>query len=919
MDYKETLNLPRTAFPMKAGLPSREPEILAYWKEIDLERRVAEARKDAPAFVLHDGPPYTNGHIHLGHLLNKTLKDVINKYQTMKGRRTPYVPGWDTHGLPIERAVLTRMGLSAAPPDPVALRAACRAYARDFIAIMTDEFRRLGVRADWDRPYATLDKAYEAEEIRVFGQMYDEGLILKDFKSVNWCPECETALAEAEIEYKEVTSHSLFVAFPVTRAEGPLEEADRVLTWTTTAWTLPANRAVALHPDATYVRAQGPEGPVVLGERAYLRLREDLGLGAVLQRFPGRAAEGVRVGHPVFDVDVPLILGEHVTEDEGTGAVHTAPGHGEEDFEIGRRYGLDVIVPVDGKGVFTKEAGPFEGIPIGQAYAGIVDHLARRGRLVRELPIRHQYPHCWRSKGPVIFRATEQWFFSISKLRPKLLEAIGEVGWVPGWGAIRMTRMTEDRGEWCISRQRVWGLPIPALYCVGCGHVVVKEATDTIASRFAREGSDIWWTDPAEGFLPAGFRCPLCGGTRFRKETDTLDVWFDSGSSHLAVLNGREGLHWPADLYLEGSDQFRGWFNSSLTTGVAVRGSAPYRTVLAHGFITDDLGDKMSKSRGNTVAPEELMSRYGADILRLWATSSDFKADVTVSHAILDQVAEGYRKIRNTLRFVLGNLNGVDPDAPVPAERPLVERYIASRTGDLVRRVDEAYRSYDFHLVYHHLLNFASVDLSSFYMDVRKDLLYTGHPRDPERLAAQKTLEAIGRALLAMVAPILTFSAEDAWGYFPKRRDDPPTVQLLSFPADDAFPRDGEAEALFDLLLPVRQVVLKALETARASKEIGSGLDAAVTLEAGPDLLPVLLEREDLLETLCVVSDVKVVASGTGRGVSARVARAPGEKCQRCWRVLPEVGTHTGYPDLCLRCADVVRRWVPTGDAAPAS
>lgn len=910
MDYKETLNLPRTDFPMKAGLVKREPEILDFWEKISLEDMVKKAREGAAQFILHDGPPYTNGHVHMGHLLNKTIKDVTNKYWTMKGKDTPYIPGWDTHGLPIERGVLTRMGEGAPRPDPVTLRQACRAYAREYIGIMTEEFKRIGVRAQWDHPYVTLDNSYEAEEIRVFGRMFKEGLIVKDFKSVNWCPECETALAEAEIEYKEITSRSLYVAFPVQESRGPVKKGDRILAWTTTAWTLPANQAVALHADATYVRVDTPDGPAVLGEKAWDRLRGDLGLGEVLSRFPGREAEGVLLGHPVFDRQVPIILGAHVTEEEGTGAVHTAPGHGEEDFEIGRKYGLEVVVPIDGRGVFTEAGGPFQGLRLQEAFGPIVSHLKERGRYVKEVPIRHQYPHCWRSRSPIVFRATEQWFGSISKIRPQLLAAIKKVDWVPPWGETRMAKMTEDRGEWCISRQRVWGLPIPALYCDDCGAIIVTQANETIANRFDRDGSDSWWTDPAATFLPPAFTCPECGKGSFSKETDTLDVWFDSGSSHAAVLMERKGLRWPADLYLEGSDQFRGYFNSSLTTGVALKGEAPYRQVLCHGFITDELGDKMSKSKGNTTAPEELIGRYGADILRLWATSSDFKSDVTVSLAILDQVAEGYRKVRNTLRFILGNLGDLPPGQPLPENLPLLERVILTRLARLVERVDEAYRTYDFHLVYHLVLNFASVDLSSFYLDVRKDLLYTAHPEDRDRRACQAVLEVLGRSILAMVAPILTFSAEDAWGYFPKGPSDPQTVQLLAFPSADGIPKDPAADDGMKALEPVREQVLKALEEARAKKEIGSSLEAHVTLKAKGELQGRLEAEREFLETLLVVSKVDIL-QGTFDGIEVVVSRADGQKCLRCWRILEEVGSHPVHGDLCARCADVVLKLLP--------
>ncbi|MHB1505485.1 MAG: isoleucine--tRNA ligase [Sulfobacillus sp.] len=903
-DLKSTLSLPRTEFPMRADLAAREPEQLTRWQEMDLLAKVRQARAGKPPFVLHDGPPYANGHIHLGTLLNKTLKDMINKYWTMQGKDARYVPGWDTHGLPIERAVQLREG-NDIRLDPVKLRQACRAYAQEYIGIMSEEFKRLGVRADWDHPYVTLSPAFEAEEVRVFARMYELGLISKDFKSVNWCPDCETALAEAEIEYQDITSPSLFVAFPVVAASGTLRSGDQLLAWTTTAWTLPANRALAVHPELTYVRTTSPHGTLVLGKSAHQRLQEVLDLGPVQAEFPGQTMVGAGVDHPLETRTVPVLAGQHVTDSEGTGVVHTAPGHGEEDFDLGRAAQLEVAVPIDGKGVFTTQAGSLAGTHYTAAYAPIVTQLRARQRLVHELAYRHSYPHCWRCHNQILFRATEQWFGSISKIRPQLLAAIAEVSWSPAWGEARMRQMTEERGEWCISRQRAWGLPIPALYCQSCQRIVVSEAAHTIAEAFAEKGSDVWFTHPAETFLPPDFTCPQCGGNAFRKETDILDVWFDSGSSHASVLGGAEGLGWPADLYLEGTDQFRGWFNSSLTTAVAIRGTAPYRQVLSHGFVTDQLGDKMSKSRGNVVTPAELMTTYGADILRLWVASSDYRADISVSDTILAQTAEAYRKLRNTIRFLLGNVGDVSSPLPPSHELPELERLILSRMDRVIERVDNAYRRFDFHIVTQQLVNFAAVDLSSFYLDVRKDLLYTAHPEDPQRKAAVAVCEHVARCLILLLAPIMTFTAEEAWRYLPHPPQDPETVQLASFPVTQGW-YDEALEARYLDLDRLRGRVLRALETMRAAGHIRSSLEAGVVLTAEGSALQSLQQAAALLPTLFVVSQVTLV-DGPADEIKVAAEVAAGHKCERCWRVLPEV-VERGRGRICDRCADVLDR-----------
>ena len=903
MDYRDTLQLPKTDFPMRANLPEREPIFLNYWEENGLYEAGLRERAGREPFVLHDGPPYANGNIHIGTSLNKVLKDTVSRYMTMRGRPSPYVPGWDTHGLPIERKALEELRRDRHALDPLTLRRACRDFALRHIEVMTGQFQRLGVIGDWAHPYISLDPQYEAAELRVFGEMYERGLVYKGFRSVHWCPVDETALADAEIEYKEHTSPSIYVLFPVAEAGGAEEVAGAgVVIWTTTPWTMPANEAVALHPDLEYGVYESPHGPLVLAVAAKERMEKLLSLGRELARVPARRLAGVKMLHPVFDrKTVPIVFGGHVSSEDGTGAVHTAPGHGEEDFQVGREYGLPVTVPVDDQGNFTELAGPFAGQRYEQANPAIVAYLKERGRLLHAGEIRHQYPHCWRCHGPVLFRATEQWFGSVSAIREEILAAIAQVSWVPEWGEVRMRQMTQDRQDWCISRQRVWGLPIPAFYCEGCGDVLVtRQTVSHVADLVAQHGADVWWERSAQELLPPGTTCPKCGGKEFRKETDILDVWFDSGSSHAAVL-GREGLHWPADLYLEGADQFRGWFNSSLTTAVALHGRPPYREVLVHGFVVDGEGRKMSKSLQNAVSPEAVLRQYGADVLRLWATSADYTADIHLTPEILQQVAEGYRKIRNTWRFLLGNLHDFDPktDAVPLAEFTGLEAYMRGRLGELVATVRRAYDSYGYQGIYYHGLNFCAVDLSSLYLDVRKDLLYCGRADDPARRAAQTFLWHAASVLARLFAPILAFTAEEVWEYLPGGRDTHWSVHLADFPEAEDYPRDERAARSYEELLHLRDDALKALEEARAEKRIGKPSDARLrlTLPEGP-LLALAQEHRAALEELCIVSALDI-AQGE-RAVAVEVDPAP--RCERCWLHREDVDES----GLCGRCREVL-------------
>ncbi|HHW15515.1 MAG TPA: isoleucine--tRNA ligase, partial [Firmicutes bacterium] len=935
--YSGTLNLPATGFPMRAGLPQREPEIQRAWEEKRLYERVQERarREGRPKFVLHDGPPYANGHVHIGTAMNKILKDLVVRYKTYRGFYAPYVPGWDTHGLPIETRVIKDLNLNRHAVGPVEFRRKCREYALKFVGIQREEFKRLGVWGDWEHPYLTLEPEYEARQIEVFGEMARRGYIYKGLKPVYWCVHCETALAEAEIEYAEKKSASIYVKFPVAEDGGklgvPLERV-YFLIWTTTPWTIPANLAVCLHPDFEYVLARVDGEHYVVARELLPALAETLGWAAsqVVRSFSGRELEGIRCRHPlagvdpVFDRESVVVLGSHVTLDAGTGCVHTAPGHGEEDFLVGQKYGLPVLNPVSGQGRFTAEAGKYEGLDLEAGNRAVLHDLAEVGALAESGTLRHQFPHCWRCKNPVVFRATEQWFASVDGFREKALEAIHQVKWYPGWGEERIAGMVADRRDWCISRQRVWGVPIPIFYCEACKEpLITAESLAAVRNLFAEEGSDAWFAREAEEILPAGTRCGRCGGSRFRKEMDIMDVWFDSGSSHWAVLPTRPELSWPCDLYLEGSDQHRGWFQSSLLTSVATQGQAPYRAVLTHGYVVDEEGRKMSKSLGNVVAPEEVIKQYGADILRLWVSSVDYTDDVSISPNILKHLAEGYRRIRNTARFLLANVADFAParDAVPYAELPELDRWALGRLARLVERVTEGFESYQMNVFYRNVHNFCAVDLSAFYLDVLKDRLYTSLPDAPGRRAAQTVLYEILTTLVRLIAPVLVHTAEEIWGYvpggLPGQAEKAESVHLLPWPEVRAEWLDAELEARWEQLLAVRDAVNRALEAARAEKAIGNSLEAAVRVYAEPGLAGLLERYERDLPAILIVSQVflqpwedhpadALTDSVDGRGVAVRVERAAGEKCARCWMYSPEVGQDPAHPDVCPRCAGVL-------------
>ncbi len=937
MDYKATLNLPKTAFPMKANLSQTEPKMLAWWGEFGIYKRLREAAADRPLWILHDGPPYANGNIHLGHVLNKVLKDVIVKSHAMLGFNAVYVPGWDCHGLPIEHQVDKELGLDKATTDvrramdPVEKRRRCREYALRFIDIQREEFKRLGVFGDWENPYVTMTPAYEAVIAREFGRFVGRGLVYKGLKPVHWCMHCKTALAQAEVEYEDQRTPSVYVRFPLVSALPGVADAPKpsLVIWTTTPWTLPANLAVAVHPDEEYV-ALSVSNPV--GENETLVVAEKLAEAFVrtahlegarrVGAFPGRALVGLEYRHAWIERTGRVAGAGFVAMDTGTGLVHVAPGHGEEDYELGRSLGLAIYNPVDDDGRFVPDVERFAGLTVWEANPKIVEHLKQRGMLVAERPLDHTYPHCWRCKNPTLFRATEQWFIALDKqeFRARVLDAIKrDVRWIPPWGEERIHNMVAHRPEWVISRQRVWGVPIIAFYCEGCGALLLEEPVVEHVARLFREGrgGDEWYARDAAELLPAGTRCAACGGGRFRKESDILDVWFDSGCSHAAVLETRSDLRWPAEMYLEGSDQHRGWFQSSLLEAVGTRGKPPYRSVITHGFFVDGDGRKMSKSLGNVIGLEDLLPKYGAEVLRLWVAAEDYTQDIRMSFEILDRLADAYRRIRNTFRFLLGNLGDFDPahERQPYAHLDEIDRWMLDRLGRLIGRVRRAYEEYEFHTVFHSVHNFCAVDLSAQYLDIIKDRLYTSAPADPRRRAAQTACYDVFVALARLMAPILTFTAEEAWRHLPGARSE--SIHLERFPEEPVEWLDDVLKRDWDRLLEVRREVAKALETARAQGLIGSGLEARVALMHAPEDLPDLFRaKRPLLPTLFIVSQVELQAgqakpavryeSQEIPGLVIGVDKARGRKCQRCWTWSERVGESREHPELCERCLPVV-------------
>ena len=923
MDYSKTLNLPVTDFPMRAALPEREPEFLAYWYNENIYEKKQERRQGKEKFILHDGPPYANGSIHIGTALNKILKDIVIKYKYLQGFDTPYVPGWDTHGMPIEHAAINNLGLNRNELDPLVLRHECKNYALKWLDAQRDDFKRLGVLGDWDDPYITMTPSFEAEQILVFGTMAQKGYIYKGLKAVYWCPHCETALAEAEIEYGEEKSPAIYVKFPLKDDKGVLPPGLQgkpvfAVIWTTTPWTLPANVALAIHPDFEYSWVESEGEIYLVGKELLPQMEADTKKKFnVISSVVGKELENLVFTHPFIDRDSLMVLADYVTADTGTGIVHTAPGHGPDDFATGARYGLPVISPVNASGKFTKEAGPFAGMFVFDANGPIIKTLMEKGMLLSKGSIRHQYPHCWRCKNMIIYRATEQWFASIDAFREKALEQIDEkVTWIPAWGRDRIHNMVADRNDWCISRQRVWGVPIPVFYCKECGEHLINEKTiKNISDIFRVEGSDAWWGRSAKELLPEGTVCEKCGASEFTKETDTMDVWFDSGSSHAAVLKQRPELGWPASMYLEGSDQHRGWFQSSLLTSVANFDRAPYESVLTHGFVVDGEGRKMSKSIGNTIYPQEVIKKYGADILRLWVASADYKADIKISNDILKQLSEVYRKIRNTFRYIIGNLYDFDPQNDcLPYEQLLeIDKWALGRNEEVKEKVTEAYENYEFHMLYHSIHNFCTIDLSSFYLDILKDRLYAEKPASKERRAAQTTMYHILMDLIVMLTPVLSFTTEETWRYMKNPPSMPQSVQMLDWPESKVSYKDSALKEKWQKFIDLRGEITKALEAARRAKTIGHSLDAKVVLYADGEAYDILAQFADQLANLLIVSQVNIVKGLTNDGEQSEredlkifVEPASGEKCERCWIYSPTVGDSEEHPHLCARCVGVL-------------
>ena len=927
-DWKNTVNLPRTDFPMKANLQATEPQVIARWEATDLYGKIRAQRRGAPKFVLHDGPPYANGHIHIGTALNKVLKDFVVKSKSMAGFDAPYVPGWDCHGLPIELKVDRELGTRKRSMSQADFRRACRAYAERFVDVQRQGFKRLGVLGAWDQPYLTMNYDYQAAIVRALGRFVEQGLVYKGKKPVHWCIHCRTALAEAEVEYEQHVSPSIFVEFPLDPADAA-SAAGRlpglgnrplsVLIWTTTPWTIPSNLAIAFHPEYVYGAYEVDDRLVLVAEDLASDVAAQTGrpLGASVARVKGAALDGLRFRHPLYDRVSLAVLADYVTLEQGTGAVHTAPGHGSDDFHTGVKYGLDIYAPVDPSGHFTEEVGLFSGLRVFDANPRIEDALQQRGRLWHRSRFEHAYPHCWRCHNPVIFLATSQWFITMDEgpLRAKALEAIRGVKWVPPWGEERITNMVANRPDWCISRQRAWGVPIPAVACVKCQQALLTPAlTERAAAVFEQHGADAWYERPIEEFLPPGLSCPSCGHTTFDREQNILDVWLDSGSSHEAVLAARAELAWPADLYLEGNDQYRGWFHSSLLVGVGTRQRAPYREVVTHGMVVTQDGRKMSKSLGNDIPPQQIIEQSGAEILRLWVAMVDYREEIRLSKEILARCVEAYRKLRNTLRYLVANLYDFDPavDA-LPADRLWeVDRYALSLYASAAMRVQRAYAEYDFPAIFQVLNALTTVDLSAFYFDVSKDRLYTFGSRSEARRSAQTAMYLIADGLVRSIAPILPVTADELWRHLPGRREE--SVHLADFPGDLESWADPALQATWERLMAIRAVVNAAIEVERQRKILGTPLEAHVSIRAHGEALALLERYRDELAMLFIVSTV-TLEPGTAEapdanspeGVEVSVTRTDGTRCDRCWRYVPEVAADEAHAGLCPRCVDALR------------
>ncbi len=926
-DYNATIHLPKTDFPMRAGLPAREPVFQEEWEKEGLYQQLMEKNEGKPLFILHDGPPYANGNLHMGHALNKVLKDIIVRYKNMAGFHAPYTPGWDTHGLPIERQAIKAYGMDRDKVSVAEFRSKCEEFACEHVNTQRTQFKRLGVLGDWEKPYLTLTHDFEATQIEVFGEMVKKGFIYKGMKPVYWCPKDETALAEAEIEYQDVPCKSIFVKFAVTDDKGVISkligttENVYFVIWTTTTWTIPGNLAISLNPFFEYDFVKVPNGEIyVLAKELVESVMKTAGIGEweVLATALGSDLEMIKTRHPLFDRDSVVITGEHVTLDAGTGCVHTAPGFGADDFIVCQKYKIPIIVPVDEKGCHTAESGKYEGIYVDDSNEIILKDLDECGALLATEDIVHSYPHCWRCKNPIIFRTTEQWFCSVDALKDDAVRACHNITWLPAWGEERMTSMIVERSDWCISRQRIWGVPIPIFFCKDCGKPLVNEQTIKIVSNLFRErGSNAWFELDASEILPDDIKCE-CGCGSFDKETDTMDVWFDSGSSHAAVLDDGKFpyLQFPADVYLEGNDQYRGWFQSSMLTSIATKGVAPYKTVITHGMIVDEERQKMSKSLGNGISLQEILKQYGADIVRLWVASADYKQDMRISKEMFKHLSQNYLKIRNTARYILGNLNGFEVSQLLPyGELEELDQWALMKLNELVTKVIGAYDAYEFHTVLHAIHNFCVVDMSNFYLDVIKDRLYCDEGK--LRLSAQTAMFHILDAIVRMVSPILCFTSDEIWKAMPHQEgDDLRNIALNGMPAPNAaYAFDAKKQEKWTRLLVLRDEVNKALEAARNQKIIGKPLEAAVTVELNGVDCAYFRENftEEALADLCIVSEMHV-SEGEGApktvenryGLKVTVAHAEGKKCERCWKFVGSVGSDSRHPALCARCASVV-------------
>lgn len=923
MEYKNTLNLPNTPFPMKANLPQREPQLLAKWEQMQLYRLIEDAGQKRPDYILHDGPPYANGHTHIGHALNKILKDIVLKSKRMEGFNAPYVPGWDCHGLPIELQVEKNLGSRKREMSKLELRRECRAYAEKFIDIQREEFKRLGVLGDWDNPYLTMNYEYEGLTAAELARFAHNNSLYRGRKPVHWCSSCVTALAEAEVEYADHTSPSIYVKFrlkdDVSGKIPALAGKDvSLVIWTTTPWTIPANLAVALHPEFDYIAIDTAAGTLIIAEGLKDSFLAATGLsGEVVASFKAQLLERKLCAHPFYERDSIILLADHVTLEAGTGCVHTAPGHGHEDYQLGLSAGLDIYNPVDNHGRFISTLPYFGGEKVFDANPKVIEKLAEVGALVGEAKLSHSYPHCWRCKKPIIYRATEQWFISMeaNDLRKKSLAAIDQVQWIPKWGRDRIYGMVENRPDWCISRQRAWGVPITAFSCTDCGEYLADgKLMDFVAELFKQHSADVWFDWEAEKLMPQGTVCPKCSGKNFEKEMDILDVWFDSGVSHAAVLEANDKLSSPADLYLEGSDQHRGWFHSSLLESIGTRDRAPYKSVLTHGFVVDGNGRKMSKSVGNVVAPEDVIKKYGAEVLRLWVAAQDYRDDIRISGEILDRLAEAYRRIRNTSRYILGNINDFNPatDQVDYTQMPELDRWALHHLELLKEKVRTAYNSCEFHLLYHAVNSFCTVEMSAFYLDILKDRVYTRRADSVSRRSAQTVMYLILDSLIRLIAPVLSFTADEVWNSMPGKREE--SVHLALFPQKQPGWRNDQLAKQWEQIIKIRAEVSKALEQARIAKQIGLSLDAAVTLVVPPDMHNLFESHAADLAEIFIVSKALLVKNIDGDcyrseaipGLAVAVSIAPGKKCERCWHYSEQLGSDTAHPTICPTCTEAV-------------